>query len=130
MIDAAALADAKRRFDLRAAVPGLALHSRTNGGAWHGPCPVCGGTDRFCAWPQHPGGTPLAWCRQCHETPMDPVAFLQWRDGCDFVAACARLGVRDADPPAVLPQHVATYSYLDAAGMLLYQVLRYEPKTF
>ena len=28
----------------------------TNGGEWAGPCPFCGGDDRFRLWPQHPGG--------------------------------------------------------------------------
>lgn len=29
----------------------------------HGPCPLCGGVDRLCAW-DGPNGR--AWCRQCH----------------------------------------------------------------
>ena len=37
----------------------------THGGEYHGPCPLCGGNDRFMAWPQHPDG-PRAWCRQCN----------------------------------------------------------------
>ncbi|MBZ0135762.1 MAG: hypothetical protein K8I27_05275 [Planctomycetes bacterium] len=27
----------------------------------HGPCPLCGGNDRFCVWPARG----RAWCRQC-----------------------------------------------------------------
>jgi len=38
--------------------------ARTNGGEWHGPCPKCGGDDRFIAWPeQEPHGR--FWCRRC-----------------------------------------------------------------
>ncbi len=31
-----------------------------NGREYHGPCPACGGEDRFVVWPE------TAWCRQCH----------------------------------------------------------------
>lgn len=33
----------------------------TNGGEFHGPCPKCGGTDRFMVWP----AKGRAWCRRC-----------------------------------------------------------------
>lgn len=33
----------------------------TNGGEWAGPCPFCGGTDRFLVWPYRGN----YWCRQC-----------------------------------------------------------------
>ncbi|MBV6515356.1 MAG: hypothetical protein HPKKFMNG_00994 [Planctomycetes bacterium] len=33
----------------------------TNGGEFHGPCPKCGGVDRFMAWP----AKGRAWCRRC-----------------------------------------------------------------
>jgi hypothetical protein len=32
------------------------------GTEWAGPCPSCGGTDRFRVWPGPPG---RFWCRQC-----------------------------------------------------------------
>ena len=37
----------------------------TNGGEWAGPCPLCGGEDRFRVWPRPRDGKPGAWCRQC-----------------------------------------------------------------
>ena len=37
----------------------------TNGGEWAGPCPLCGGQDRFRVWPTPREGKPGAWCRQC-----------------------------------------------------------------
>lgn len=40
--------------------------ARTNGGEWAGPCPACGGRDRFCVWPTPRDGSARAWCRQCH----------------------------------------------------------------
>ncbi|HEY9844495.1 MAG TPA: primase-helicase zinc-binding domain-containing protein, partial [Candidatus Obscuribacterales bacterium] len=30
---------------------------------WAGPCPLCGGEDRFIVWPKETGGR--YWCRQC-----------------------------------------------------------------
>lgn len=33
------------------------------GPEWHGPCPWCGGGDRFHIWPEQRDGT--YWCRQC-----------------------------------------------------------------
>jgi hypothetical protein len=38
--------------------------SKKDGGEFSGPCPFCGGDDRFRIWPYHPG-TPMWWCRQC-----------------------------------------------------------------
>lgn len=32
---------------------------------WQGPCPFCGGTDRFRVWPEPAGTKPHYWCRQC-----------------------------------------------------------------
>jgi hypothetical protein len=34
---------------------------RRAGKEHHGPCPLCGGDDRFCVWPREG----RAWCRQC-----------------------------------------------------------------
>ncbi len=28
--------------------------SDSDGGQWDGPCPKCGGEDRFIIWPNHP----------------------------------------------------------------------------
>ena len=30
--------------------------SSAKGGEWHSPCPLCGGVDRFCAFPEQAGG--------------------------------------------------------------------------
>lgn len=37
----------------------------TNGGEWAGPCPGCGGRDRFRVWPTPREGRPGYWCRDC-----------------------------------------------------------------
>lgn len=39
--------------------------SRVHGGEYAGPCPWCGGTDRFCVWPGD--DFPHYWCRGCGE---------------------------------------------------------------
>jgi hypothetical protein len=54
-----------------------------------GPCPKCGGTDRFAVHIKK-----QQWnCRQCKkETDVgDVIGFVMWHDGCDFNAACATL---------------------------------------
>lgn len=65
----------------------------TNGGEFAGPCPVCGGEDRFRVWPQPAQGNPRYWCRQCGACG-DAVDYLRWREpGLSFREACARLGI-------------------------------------
>ena len=38
-------------------------HLKGKGHERHGPCPLCGGRDRFVVWPD----ANRAWCRQCNE---------------------------------------------------------------
>lgn len=56
---------------------------------YSGPCPKCGGTDRF-----HCKGD-MFFCRQCYpldnNQPHDAIAFLQWVEGKTFVDACNAL---------------------------------------
>lgn len=61
------------------------LH-RESAGEWAGPCPKCGGDDRFhckAKW---------FFCRQCHPERGDAIAFVQWAAGLGFREACAALG--------------------------------------
>src|SRR3974390_3094964 len=64
--------------------------SSTSGGEYAGPCPFCGGNDRFRVWPEHKGGR--YWCRGCQKTG-DEIQLL--RDLCDlsYSEACERLGI-------------------------------------
>lgn len=39
--------------------------AHTKRGEYCGPCPRCGGQDRFVVWPEHPSGSPEFMCRQC-----------------------------------------------------------------
>lgn len=61
----------------------------TRGGEWAGPCPFCGGADRFRVQPERG----LWWCRQCSpdEHWQDIFAYVMRRDGVDFPEAAARL---------------------------------------
>ena len=73
----------------------------TGGGEYAGPCPRCGGRDRF-----HVNVSGWWFCRRCHPKRGDVIEYVRWRDGVDFKTACERLGVvleregRTASPAA------------------------------
>ena len=75
----------------------LSWKARTNGGEHAGPCPWCGGRDRFRVWP-NAGAHGRFWCRQCGRSG-DTLTLLQELDGLSFEAACRHIG-RVTDPPA------------------------------
>ncbi len=61
----------------------------TGGGEWAGPCPFCGGRDRFRVQPR----LGYWWCRRCGgERWQDAIDYLRRRDGVDFAEACRRSG--------------------------------------
>lgn len=101
-IDVTAL---KARTDLLALIGNdtrLKHVASTNGGEWAGPCPFCGGKDRFRVWPEQDGGGGF-WCRQC-KAQGDAIAYLQKRDNLTFAEACERLGGGKVAPGARLSQ--------------------------
>lgn len=69
----------------------------TNGGEYHGPCPFCGGKDRFIVQPNNGNGGHW-WCRQCDQHG-DAVAFVMAHYQLDFKAACEFLNVSVPDLP-------------------------------
>ena len=88
--------------------------SSTNGGEWQGPCPSCGGTDRFHVWPEQNEGRGGYWCRGCGKIG-DNIQFLRDFEGLSFRDACARLNIsiperpssrRPGTPPAARPTFV------------------------
>jgi DNA primase len=90
----------KQNSDLLALIPSeLKRVASTGGGEYAGPCPFCGGRDRFRVQPHHEGGG--RWfCRRCSGDHWhDVIDFLQRRDGLDFVGAVAALGGEAATPP-------------------------------
>lgn len=66
----------------------------TSGGEWHGPCPFCGGRDRFSVWPEHTSGATGGRysCRQCGKSG-DGIQFLRDRDGLGYPEACKALQI-------------------------------------
>jgi hypothetical protein len=69
----------------------LRKSSSTEGGEWSGPCPFCGGRDRFSVQPYH---KPEArWlCRHCTDGKWkDVITFVERRDKSSFMDACRAL---------------------------------------
>jgi DNA primase len=73
----------------------------TNGGEWAGPCPWCGGTDRFRVWPY--AARPRYWCRQCGRSG-DAIQYLRDRYGLSFREACEKLGLEPREPGISAPE--------------------------
>jgi hypothetical protein len=70
----------------------------TEGGEWAGPCPFCGGRDRFRVQP-HAGSGGRWLCRHCTEGKwQDVIGYVMRRESCDFKSACERLGAIEALP--------------------------------
>lgn len=64
--------------------------SAIHGGEYHGPCPACGGDDRFHIWPQQ-GDNGSFWCRGCDQGG-DAIEYLRKIEGFSFQAACKEIG--------------------------------------
>lgn len=107
------------------------IRLRKSGAERIGPCPRCGGTDRFSI-----NVAENVWnCRRCKPDNIsgDVIGLVQWLDDVDFTAACETLypnGNGAGNGSGELGREVAQYSYEDENGTLLYQVVRFEPKTF
>ena len=61
------------------------------GGEYAGPCPRCGGEDRFVFWPEHPSGAVGGkfLCRGCTPGGGDGIQFAMDFLGMSFTDACA-----------------------------------------
>jgi hypothetical protein len=79
-------------YDLAAKKVTLKKVSSTHGGEYAGPCPACGGNDRFRVWPDQYQGKGGYWCRSCGKVG-DNIQFLIDFEGMDFKAACAYLNI-------------------------------------
>ncbi len=77
---------------------------------WEGPCPKCGGTDRFYVRREYFA------CRGCHEQRGDVIEFTRWLDGLTFQEACQQL--TGGEPPTGdgKPQHAPPPEALDPPG--------------
>ncbi len=97
----------------------------------HGPCPTCGGKDRFRF--DDKSGHGSWFCNQCTPHAGDGFALVRNVRGCGFPDALQLVAaVVDYHPgPGNTPRRiVATYDYPDATGTCLFQVVRYVPKGF
>ncbi len=75
---------------------GVTLRDRPDGERY-GPCPKCGGRDRFhVRWY---AGREWFFCRQCHPQRGDAIEYLRWAHGMTYREACAVLG-QPSDRPA------------------------------
>ncbi len=87
MYDPAAINEAVNLVDLVGQAVPL---QHVSGDEYAGPCPKCGGRDRFHVTPK------WAMCRQCwplgEGAAHDAIGFVQWRDNLAFLAACEALG--------------------------------------
>ena len=75
----------KRDADLLAIIghdTQLTHAASTNGGEWKGPCPFCGGDDRFTVQP-YAKPYPLWWCRQCSRAWDTVIGYIAKRDNLD-----------------------------------------------
>lgn len=73
----------------------------TNGGEWAGPCPGCGGSDRFRVWPADRGGRGSFWCRGCGRGGDDVQLLVEFK-GMSYpeaFRACGRGDVPDGYRP-------------------------------
>jgi DNA primase len=61
----------------------------SRGGEYAGPCPWCGGEDRFRVWPN--ADKPGYWCRQCGKKG-DVIQYLRDHEGLTYRKACERIG--------------------------------------
>lgn len=85
-------------LDLASKKVNLKKVASTNGGEWQGPCPSCGGNDRFHVWPNQNEGKGGYWCRGC-EKAGDNIQFLIDFEGMNFKDACAYLNITMVDRP-------------------------------
>jgi hypothetical protein len=105
------------------------IHLKREGMEYIGPCPLCGGTDRFAVNTEKE----LWLCRGCG-VGGDVIDLVRHLDDCDFIAACTHLA-GEAPAGKTNGQYrgaaiAGEYSYRDENGNLLFQVVRFAPKGF
>jgi hypothetical protein len=141
-IEFEAWVDRARHSPIEAEIDRRGIPLRRVGAERVGPCPRCGGTDRFSINP-----VLGVWnCRQCKPATIagDVIGLVQFLDDTDFIHAVELLNHEPPplngsgpDPGAandhvvkIEPRIVAIYGYVDETAKLLYQVVRYDPKGF
>lgn len=115
------------RIDDELSRRGIKLRGRN--GSLEGPCPVCGGTDRFAVNTKKPAFN----CRGCGIKGGDAIALTMALDGCDFRQAVEILTGEPVTPnghakPAQTAKRIVVerFDYYDAQGAVVYQTERVE----
>src|SRR4051812_37366100 len=80
---------ARGLLDLLSSDTTLRRVASTDGGEYGGPCPFCGGDDRFRVWPN--ADHPHYWCRACGRRG-DAIQYLRDHDGLSFTDAARAMG--------------------------------------
>ena len=106
---------------------GRAPRVRQHGREWRGPCPLHDGNDDNFAVKSETG---MWYCHSLCQRGGSMVDFEMALTGSDFRRAAAEVDRIVGQAPATNRRIVKTYDYEDEHGVLLYQVVRYEPKTF
>jgi len=103
-----------------------------------GPCPDCGGKDRFRVWTDEGN----YWCRQCGSSG-DGIEYLRWTKSLSYREACEQLGIspsgngdrnrpnsgrQNPQPNPRKPdlEEESVYNYVDEQGRTLSQKIRYK----
>ena len=98
-------------------------NSSNRGPEYQGPCPACGGRDRFHIWPDQGSGT--FWCRMC-EKGGDLVEFYRWSEGLSYRDACQKAGI---DAKTYTPQGAPTSKKSTSSSVFVPQnVEKADPK--
>jgi len=127
-IDSDAWVDRARRVPIATEIESRGIKLKGDGTERVGPCPKCGGEDRFSINTKKN----VFNCRGC-EVGGDVIDLVKHLDDCDFLAACTRLANEpppqrpngkdhSAEPRKVL---TATYQYDDESGALAFMVDRF-----
>jgi hypothetical protein len=134
-MDNEALIEQARNVPIEDVIARHGIKLRRSGQERIGPCPKCGGTDRFSI----NNAKGVFNCRGCQHGG-DVIALVEFLDDVDFPKAIETLtgnGLNGGRPqPKPQPQPgpggriVATYDYENEAGTMTFQVVKYEPKDF
>lgn len=114
MIDTQALNERSDLLAIAGSDTTLRKIASTGGGEWAGPCPFCGGRDRFRV---QPFNSPGRWfCRGCGEGKWHKsIDYIIMRDGVGFLEACRILGAGEI-PMSRKPRAKPEISAYDAPG--------------
>jgi hypothetical protein len=95
-----AIIEQARRVPIEDELAARGIGLKRYGPEFTGPCPQCGGTDRFAA-----NTRKNIWrCRQCKPDGGSVIDFVMWLDGCDFVRAVKTLTGSERPPPGSRPK--------------------------